>query len=261
MQGTTGDLLSQPNTPVSAESVRAQLGRILASDGFVSSQRMCRFLRFVVERTLENDTDRLKEFVVAMEVFDRDEKYDPSIDSIVRVEARRLRTKLKSYYEGPGSDDPVLIGLRPGKYVPLFRTVTPSAKQVANTAPIAPERGEYTTIAVLPFVNMSPEPEQDYFCDGMTEEILNVLASIEGLAVVARTSAFQFKGQALDVRDIGQRLGAHVVVEGSVRKAGPQLRITAQAIDAARGIHLWSETYRRELKDVFAIQEEMSRFS
>jgi len=258
MQGATGDPLSQSGAPVSAESVRAQLARILASDGFVSSQRMCRFLRFVVERTLENDVDRLKEFVVAMEVFDRDENYDPSIDSIVRVEARRLRTKLKSYYEGPGSNDPVLIGLRPGNYAPIFRSVTPAEKPESTNAAVAPEREDCTTVAVLPFVNMSPEPEQDYFCDGMTEEILNVLASIEGLAVVARTSTFQFKGQALDVREIGQRLGAHVIVEGSVRKAGAQLRITAQAIDAARGIHLWSETYRRELKDVFAIQEEIS---
>ena len=256
MQGTTGDPLSQSDAPVSAESVRTQLARILASDGFISSQRLCRFLRFIVERTLEHNLDRLKEFVVAMEVFDRDDKYDPSIDSIVRVEARRLRTKLKAYYDGAGRSDSVLIGLRPGSYVPLFRPLTAAGKP-APSAPIS-TASDYTTIAVLPFVNMSPEPEQDYFCDGITEEIINVLASIEGLAVVARTSAFQFKGQALDVREIGQRLGAQVVVEGSVRKSGDHLRITAQAIDAIRGVHLWSETYRRELKDVFAIQEEIS---
>lgn len=256
MQGATGDPLSQAEAPVPAEAVRVQLARILASDGFVSSQRLCRFLRFIVERTLENDVERLKEFVVAMEVFDRNDDYDPSVDSIVRVEARRLRTKLKAYYDGAGRSDSVLIGLRPGSYVPLFRPLQPPGQPgPAVTLTVEPA---YTTIAVLPFVNMSPEPEQDYFCDGITEEIINVLASIEGLAVVARTSAFQFKGQALDVREIGHRLGAQVVVEGSVRKSGDRLRITAQAIDAVRGVHLWSETYRRELQDVFAIQEEIS---
>ena len=110
---------------MSPEDVRAQLARILASQVFVSSQRLCRFLRFVVERTLENDLDRLKEFTVALEVFDRNENYDPNIDSIVRVEARRLRSKLKTYYEGEGRKDRILIGLRPGSYVPLFRLLQP----------------------------------------------------------------------------------------------------------------------------------------
>jgi serine/threonine-protein kinase len=248
---------SAENQPLaSAESVRGQLARILASPQFVSSQRLCRFLRFLVERTLEHDTDRLKEFVVAMEVFDRNEDYDPNIDSIVRVEARRLRNKLKSYYETGGQTDAVQIELRPGSYVPSFRMSGMAVEGPASDS--GASRATTTTVAVLPFVNMSPEPEQEYFCDGMTEEILNALASIEGLAVVARTSSFQFKGKSMDVREIGEKLNAQVVVEGSVRKAGEQLRITAQAIDAARGVHLWSETYSRDLKDVFAVQEELA---
>ncbi|MEZ5394408.1 MAG: tetratricopeptide repeat protein [Bryobacterales bacterium] len=196
-----------------------------------------------MERTLESGSEPLKEFVLATEVFDRGADYDPNVDSIVRVEARRLRTKLKAYYDGAGKNDAVVIELRPGSYSPVIRLAEASA---------------YTTIAVLPFVNMSPEPDQEYFCDGITEEIINALASIEGLAVVARTSSFQFKGQAADIRGVGEKLGAQLVVEGSVRKAGDQLRIAAQAIDAANGYHLWSETYRRELRDVFAIQEEIS---
>jgi len=253
----------QAGTAVSSEAsipavdVRSQLARILSSDGFVSSQRLCRFLRFVVERTLEADAERLKEFVIAMEVFDRTEDYDPNVDSIVRVEARRLRNKLKAYYEGPGSRDPVLISLRPGSYVPLFRRLTPP--EAPTPAPPADSAIEYTTVAVLPFVNMSPEPDQDYFCDGITEEIINALAAIPKVGVVARTSAFQFKGKAVDIREVGERLGAQVVVEGSVRKSGNQLRITAQAIDATKGYHLWSETYRRELQDIFAIQDELSQ--
>jgi serine/threonine-protein kinase len=239
-----------------AGNVRAQLARILSSGGFASSHRLCRFLRFIVERTLEADAERLKEFVVAMEVFDRGEDYDPNIDSIVRVEARRLRSKLKAYYEGPGRRDPVLIELRPGSYVPHFQAL--AQQETAACLPPGVPEAEYTTVAVLPFVNMSPEPEQDYFCDGITEEIIHALASVKNLGVVARTSAFQFKGKAADIREVGEKLGVRVVVEGSVRKAGSQLRITAQAIDAGNGYHLWSETYHRKLHDVFAIQDELS---
>jgi adenylate cyclase len=106
---------------------------------------------------------------------------------------------------------------------------------------------------------MSPEPEQDYFCDGISEEITNSLTRVSGLNVIARTSAFHFKGANIDIREVGQRLGANLVIEGSVRKAGEQLRITAQAIQTESGHHVWSETFRRELPDVFAIQEEIAQ--
>src|SRR6201997_1586972 len=107
--------------PVPATAVRDQLARVVNSPGFVSSVRLCRFLTHIVNRTIEGDIDSLKEFSIAMEVFDRSAEYDPNIDAIVRVEARRLRGKLKAYYEGQGRVDPVLIGLRPGSYVPVFR--------------------------------------------------------------------------------------------------------------------------------------------
>src|ERR1700757_1146466 len=245
--------------PVPATAVRDQLARVVNSPGFVSSIRLCRFLTHIVNRTIGGDVDSLKEFSIAMAVFDRTSEYDPNVDAIVRVEARRLRAKLKAYYEeGPGSVDPVLIGLRPGSYVPVFRWLNtqPPAHREEIGATIAPGR---TSIAVLPFVNMSPEPEQDYFCDGISEEITNSLTRVSGLNVIARTSAFHFKGASIDIREVGQRLGADLVIEGSVRKAGEQLRITAQAIQTESGHHLWSETFRRELKDVFAIQEEIAQ--
>lgn len=245
--------------PVPSAAVREQLARIVNSPKFIPSTRLRRFLTHIVERTIEGDLDNLKEFSVAMEVFDRRPDYDPNIDAIVRVEARRLRAKLKAYYEeGPGTADPVLIALRPGSYVPIFRWLhaEQASKQEEQTRDVAlPER---TSVAVLPFVNMSPEPEQDYFCDGITEEIINSLTRLSGLNVIARTSAFQFKSVAIDVREVGQRLGADLIIEGSVRKAGEQLRITAQAVHTKSGHHLWSETFRRELKDVFAIQEEIA---
>jgi len=115
------------------------------------------------------------------------------------------------------------------------------------------------TVAVLPFTNMSNDKEQEYFCDGMAEEIINDLTHLEGLQVVARTSSFAFKGKNLDIREIGMKLGAHSIVEGSVRKAGNRLRITAQLINVADGYHLWSERYDRELEDVFAIQDEIAK--
>jgi adenylate cyclase len=245
--------------PVPATAVREQLARVLKSSGFVSSARLCRFLTHLVNRTLAGDLHSLKEFSIALEVFDRTSEYDPNIDAIVRVEARRLRAKLKAYYEeGPGRSDPVLIGLRPGSYVPIFRWLDtqPSDQRQELGARIQPR---CASVAVLPFVNMSPEPEQDYFCDGISEEIVNALTHVAELKVIARTSTFQFKGAKVDIREVGRRLGADVVIEGSVRKAGERLRITAQAVQTESGYHLWSETFRRELKDIFAVQEEIAQ--
>ncbi len=122
-----------------------------------------------------------------------------------------------------------------------------------------PAVADRNSIAVLPFANMSGKPDQDYFADGMTEELLNVLAKLPQLQVVARTSVFQFKGQGGDVREIGRKLGVSHIVEGSVRRDGEQVRVTAQLIRVADGIHLWSETYDRELKGVFALQDDIAR--
>jgi len=114
------------------------------------------------------------------------------------------------------------------------------------------------SIAVLPFINMSADNEQEYFCDGMAEELINALTKIKDLRVVARTSAFSFKGEKLDIREIGKKLSVGTVLEGSVRKAGNRFRITAQLVNVADGYHLWSERFDRQMEDVFAIQDEIS---
>jgi serine/threonine protein kinase/tetratricopeptide (TPR) repeat protein len=114
------------------------------------------------------------------------------------------------------------------------------------------------SIAVLPFINMSADPEQEYFCDGIAEELINALTQIKDLRVVARTSAFSFKGKDTDIEEIGKKLKVDKVLEGSVRKAGNRLRITAQLINVEDGYHLWSERYDRDLDDVFAIQDEVT---
>ncbi len=115
------------------------------------------------------------------------------------------------------------------------------------------------TIAVLPFVDMSPEKDQEYFCDGITEEIINGLTSVKGLKVVSRTSSFRFKQGAYDIREIGQQLGVQTVVEGSVRKVGNRFRITAQHIDVSSGYHLWSQRFDREMEDLFVVQDEIAQ--
>jgi len=141
-----------------------------------------------------------------------------------------------------------------------LRSVSASAPPVrSETIRGKPRRvDDRPSIAVLPFANLSADPEQEYFCDGMAEEIINALAQVQGLRVVARTSAFAFKGKHEDVREIGGTLDVGAIVEGSVRKAGDRLRITAQLIDVRDGSHLWSERFDRRLEDVFEIQDEIA---
>ncbi len=115
------------------------------------------------------------------------------------------------------------------------------------------------SIAVLPFVNMSTDAENEYFSDGITEELLNALTNVDGLQVTSRTSSFAFKGKNLDVREIGSQLAVTSVLEGSVRKAGNRVRITAQLINTSDGYHVWSEVYDRELEDIFAVQDEIAK--
>jgi serine/threonine-protein kinase len=130
-----------------------------------------------------------------------------------------------------------------------------SGERVTAGAP----RSDARAIAVLPLANMSADPENEYFADGMTEEIINALAKVPGMQVASRTSSFAFKGKEVDVRQIGEKLGATSVLEGSVRKVGNRIRITAQLISVENGYHLWNETYDRQLEDVFAVQDEIAR--
>jgi len=143
--------------------------------------------------------------------------------------------------------------------LPSDRFATAHEFAAALTVP-AGSGGAATTsaIAVLPFANMSPEPDNEYFSDGITEEIINVVAQIPDLRVTARTSVFQFKGKEFDIREIGRKLNVGTVLEGSVRRSGNRVRVTAQLVDVANGYHLWSERFDRDLADVFVIQDEIA---
>ncbi|MBE9550040.1 MAG: adenylyl cyclase, partial [Proteobacteria bacterium] len=142
---------------------------------------------------------------------------------------------------------------------PATQLVTPAPQATpGTTADKARDTSAGLSIAVLPFVNMSSDPEQEFFSDGISEEILNVLSRIQSLKVAARTSSFQFKGKNLDIEDIGRQLQVNHLLEGSVRKSGSTLRITAQLIEADTGFHVWSETFDRNPEDIFAIQDEIA---
>ncbi|MGI8990285.1 MAG: tetratricopeptide repeat protein [Bryobacteraceae bacterium] len=234
-------------------SIREQLQRILASSEFIQAERMCRFLRLVVEYTLENRASELKEYLIGVEVFDRKDSYDPRLDPIVRVEARRLRSKLKKYYEGEGNTDQIVIELPKGSYMAVFRN------RRAEDLPGQPAAAEASAIAVLPFANLSAEEENEYFSDGLAQELIHGLTRVEGLRVVAWNSAEKLKGTPYDFRAIGTQLNAGAVLTGSVRKAGDRVRIAAQLIEASTSLYLWSEVYDRQLKDLLAIQDEISR--
>ena len=271
----------------SPESVRTQCAKILAGNGFAGSDRLSRFLRFIVEQALEGN--QLKETLVGVEVFGRKFSYDPRLDGVVRVEAVKLRARLKEYYETEGAHDPVLIDLPKGGYLPRFearpspapepagarprrdwwmdwRVIVPSLALLLLIAGFAIGRGRprpvardsASSIVVLPFVNLSSEKENEYFSDGLTDDLIDALTKIHGLRVVARSSAFQFKGKSPDIRTVGRQLNVATVLEGSVQKFGGRLRITAQLSSVADGYHLWSETYDRQLQDVFAVQDEIS---
>jgi TolB-like protein len=261
------------------QTVREQLERVLSSRDFSRNERLSRFLRFVVERHLEGRDNELKESLIGIEVFGRKADYDPKEDAIVRTEAIRLRARLSKYYEGEGSRDPVIIELPKGGYTPSFRR--PEAAEPLKAKPRrlwvpvavavlavvlaaagwwwARHRNEPVVIAVLPLENLSRDPANDYFADGITDEIIRNLSVIEGLAVRSRTSSFVFKGKPRNLREVGKLLEANYVLDGSVQRDGQQLRINAQFIRVRDDFPLWSGRFDRELTDVFAIQDEISR--
>jgi len=159
-------------------------------------------------------------------------------------------------FEYRNTTEPAIVDkAAPVSEVVLSEPAAVDTGDVSKNDGVSPDEA---SVAVLPFVNMSSDPEQEYFSDGISEEILNVLTRIPNLKVAARTSSFQFKGKNLDVAEIGKQLRVNHVLEGSVRKSGATLRITTQLIEAETGFHLWSDTFDRKLEDVFAIQDEIA---
>jgi TolB-like protein/Flp pilus assembly protein TadD len=280
-----------PSLQSDEQAVRRHLERILESPGFSRNERMSRFLRFVVEGRLDGKDNELKESVIAIEVFGRRPNFDSRLDPVVRTEAVRLRARLSKYYINEGKTDALVIELPKGGYVPRFREVE-EERQV--TAPIPEEtrarigarfwvalglaclviglavagwwwirhsiqhRRAPISIAVLPLENTSHDPANGYFADGLTDELIRNLSIIDGLAVRSRTSSFGIKGRPRNIHDAGQQLQADYILEGSVLRAGQQLRIDVQLVRVHDDFPMWSGRFDRELTDVFAIQDEIA---
>ena len=263
--------------PAEAEvqGARRQLEQVLESTLFARSERLSRFLRFTVERHLEGRDHELKESVIAVEVFGRMPGYNPKHDPIVRTEARRLRARLGEYYKDEGKGDALVIELRKGGYTPVFRrrearrkerktqlwatvALAAAALAVAGCWWVLHKSGP-VPIAVLPLTNLSPDPSNDYFVDGLTGEIIRNLSIIDGLAVRSQTSSFVFKGKPRNVREAGKQLEADYILEGSVLRAGDKLRINTQLVRVRDDFPLWSGRFDREITDIFAIQDEISQ--
>jgi serine/threonine-protein kinase len=244
---------------LSPRQVREQLAKLLSSPHLVHAERLSALLRFLVEETLAGRASQLKEARIGLDVFGRrSDSYDPAIDPIVRVQMGRLRSKLRSYYSSQGASDAVRIEIPVGSYIPLFNTTVRQRRLGVEQPPMAPPPPDDLRIAVLPIVNMSPDLENQYFCDGLTEELISRLAQTPHLRVVARSSSFQFKDAARDIREVGRQLDVSKVLEGSVRKAGNRIRVTVQLINVADGCHLWSDRYEGALTDIFAIHEQIA---
>jgi serine/threonine-protein kinase len=280
-------------------AVRSELERVVTSSPLRDSELLKRFLQYVVESTLKGEGDQLKEYRVGVEVFGRDASFDPKLDPVVRMTARRLRVKLDEYYQKEGQGDAVRIEVPKGGYAASFVRVAAPAITVGEASSDAtnqwvPARsfvrrqywklsaalllllaiaavvlyqrhtrspqinGQGLSLAVLPFLNLTGNPENEYLSDGITDEVTGYLAQGIGLRVVARTSAFQFKGKSEDVRQIGKALNVASVLEGSLQAQGSRLRVTAQLIRTGDGYHVWSDTYEREFNDAFVVEDAIA---
>ena len=277
-----------------ADEIRDQLDRILASEPFAHSDRLRRFLRYVVDRTLAGEGDRLKEYVIGAEVFDRNDQYDPRLDSIVRVEAGRLRAKLDEYYVGAGRRDPVVIRLPRGGYAPAFEqgqplvttpvptadtTVTRPARTRRRTALLgvigaavvlgsitvgrstmsrSPTRPPAVTIAVLPFASYSTEETTRLLAARVTSGVTGHLARYETLGVVSHTSALQFGGARRPLREVAAALNADIVLEGNLLTEGDRVRVDARLVDAATDRKFWVEEFVADAVDVRELERRVA---
>jgi adenylate cyclase len=166
----------------------------------------------------------------------------------------QVRNRIDAVFKDMGEQEVKHVS-RP---VSVYAINPPEQKMSDHITPPTSALPDKPSIAVLPFDNMSGDPEQEYFSDGITEDIITELSRFRSLFVIARNSSFAFKGQAIDITEIGKKLGVKFVVEGSVRKAGDRIRITAQLIETSTGNHLWAERYDRDLTDIFAVQDEVA---
>jgi TolB-like protein len=254
---------SESNETISEDAIRDELSRILESLIFIQSDRLGRFLRFTVEKTLAGEGEMLKEYLIGTEVYGRPSSYRPSEDSIVRGEARRLRSKLKEYYESVGKNNPLSIYYRLGSYVPMFRN---QHTRVNFTATEAAPRDFFTAgdgirIAVLPFLDASGSASSGVCAQLITDDLIHELVRTDGIRVTAASSVAPLVAQAMDVRSLARKLDVQIVFEGTVRHDNNNLlRITSRVVDPADGFQIWSERIETEpdLQDLSTVSERIA---
>jgi adenylate cyclase len=279
-------------TQIPEPEIRAELDRILASKGFAGAGRISKLLRFAVDKTLAGETDQLKEYSVGIEVFDRDGKYDPRLDSIVRVEAGRLRSRLDDYYHGEGAASAIRIRLPKGGYVAQFdRPADEVRQEPATVAPIPEHRKRSRAaiplaaglicavaamvvwlggwnrqsaddrrpiVAVLPFESNVAGNDHADLSRRMTEAVTSELARLGTVGVASYTSAMQFSGQRRPLREIASSLNARFVVEASIDSEVTQMLVVTRIVNAETDRKVWVSDYRGAFDDVRGIAQRMA---
>src|SRR5690348_10877047 len=230
------------------EKIREQLRRVLASKAFRQVDRLQGFLSFIVEEMLAARGDKLKEFLIGVEVFGKESSFDPRMDPLVRVQARRLRTRLVRYYREEGQNDEIVIDLPKGGYEPVFqRRETSAMKRTVSAALVS-----RNTILVRPFDDDSSGRDLAYFCNGLKQEIIHALSGMESVRVAASE-------RVQDSSDPSGQMNVAMIVTGSVRKSRDTLRITSSLIESTSNCYLWSEVIDRNLQDELHVQEEVAQ--
>lgn len=240
-----------------------ELDCILSSDMFSRSSVLSNFLKFIVEETIEGNTDSLKEYTIAVGALGKADDFNPQIDAIVRIHAGRLRRLLNDYYRGPGISDKIKIEVIKGTYVPAFRkhsvnhlvekpTINPDIK-VATKTGIKVENKSVNfsrsklTIAVLPFRNLWQGGDYQFFVDGFGEELTRIFSTFQDIAVVAHHSTRQYANNPEDIRIIGSDLGVHYIITGSVKRSSKDIRVNVQLVKTVNGMQIWSHSYNYPL--------------
>ena len=238
-----------PPGKTSDKVVRLHLSRILASKTFSQVERLKLFINFIVEETVAGRGGELKEYVIGVQVFGKEPSFDPRTDPIVRVQARRLRTRLARYYRDEGNSDELIVDLPKGGYAPVFKTRddAPAAKRSLTATLVG-----RNTVAVLPLADDSPNAGLDYFCRGLRDEIVHALTSIKALRVLA-VRRDDTEGQAAN------REEAALLITGGVRSARDRLRVTIHLVDGASGYYLWSESADLDQNDPVGGQEAIAK--
>ena len=240
----------------SSQGTLQQLAKILESRVFKKSERMRRFLRYIVEMTLAGKQSEVAEYSLGLEVYDRTDEFDPRLNSIVRVDAARLRSKLREYYETEGKDDLVHIEIPKGTYIPVVSNEKFARSFDNDSEAFVRRTGK--AIAVMPFLDLSPRRDQWQFGRGLAEELSFSLSRIPHLSIVSNISVLALKRRRLDVPRIGRCLGLDVIIEGSIRKWNKKFRIAVRLTDALTGYQLWSAAFERKVGDVVPLQKEVA---